>query len=59
MGGSRVKGETRLLFLRRVFAPEVEAFAFLVTPSQGAKLAEWESRLSLNPQLDEMAREGL
>ena len=38
---------------------QVEAFASLATPSQGAKLAEWESRHSLNPQLDEMAREGL
>lgn len=38
---------------------QVEAVAFLATPSQGAKLAEWESWPSLNPQLDEMAREGL
>jgi len=35
---------------------QVEAVVFLATPSQGAKLAEWESWLSLNPQLDEMAR---
>lgn len=38
---------------------QVEAVVFLATPPQGVKLAEWNSWLSLNPQLDEMAREGL
>ena len=35
---------------------QVEAVVFLATPSQGAKLAEWGAWLSLNPQLDEIAR---
>ena len=58
MGGVVVK--SLLIRLNRgadtALLRQVEAVVFLATPSQGAKLADWESWLSLNPQLDEMVR---